>query len=52
MSAQQAPHNDNPPFFVHVKMLAVCFGAAVALAGGIITAGYLGYLAVIAIGSH
>ena len=52
MSAQHTPSDQNPPFSVHLKMLVVCFGTAVALAGGIATFAYVSYVAVMWIGSH
>jgi hypothetical protein len=52
MSAEHTSHNANPPFFHHLKMLAVCMGTAVALAGGIVLTAYAAYQAVIWIGSH
>lgn len=52
MSAQHTSHDQNPPFSHHVKMLGVCFGTAVALAGGIALTAYVAYQAVIWIGSH
>ncbi|MFN7684079.1 MAG: hypothetical protein ACK5QT_01525 [Oligoflexia bacterium] len=52
MSTQDTSHDQNPPFFHHIKMLLACLGTAVALAGGIAMAAYAAYQAAIWIGSH
>lgn len=52
MSSQHSPSEQNLPFSVHLKMLGLCLGTAVSLAGGIAVSAYLAYQAVIWIGSH